>query len=447
MRKLSIAPEPPNAATHTPPRAPSPAPSSPLGVIAGAEAPPFRIPGIHFGAALLFFVLGGAGLIWVAPELAAGAFLSPRVTAVTHLFTLGWITTSIMGALYQLFPVLLGRQVRWIGVTDATLATWVPGILFFVAGLALQDSRLIVLGAGFLSAAILLFSVNLGASLAGAPRKDLTWWALSSAGVFLLLTMVVGAALATNLRWPFMGAGRISILGTHLHMALVGWVLMVVVGVGHRLLPMFLLSHDAPTGWGKLSVALLASGTGLLFAVHHMANPLARLVPPLLMAAGTGAFLIQALAFFHTRKRPRLDAGMRMAGAGLVLLAAGATLGGWLFLTSFTRPVLATAYVTTLVLALSLFVAGHQYKILPFLVWFHRFGPLAGRERVPTVSELYSARLAGIAAVLLVVGAYGVCLSVALGASFLARPAAGLFAGGALTEALQLAGVARRRPA
>ena len=32
----------------------------------------------------------------------------PRVVAVTHLFTLAWITTSIMGALYQFLPVALG---------------------------------------------------------------------------------------------------------------------------------------------------------------------------------------------------------------------------------------------------------------------------------------------------------------------------------------------------
>ncbi|MGD8319629.1 MAG: hypothetical protein PVJ02_04230 [Gemmatimonadota bacterium] len=49
----------------------------------------------------------------VAPDLAGGPFLSPRVVAVTHLFTLGWITTSIMGALYQPLPVALGESVRW----------------------------------------------------------------------------------------------------------------------------------------------------------------------------------------------------------------------------------------------------------------------------------------------------------------------------------------------
>ena len=40
--------------------------------------------------------------------LAAGNFLSQRLAGVTHLFTLGWLTTTIYGALYQLLPVALG---------------------------------------------------------------------------------------------------------------------------------------------------------------------------------------------------------------------------------------------------------------------------------------------------------------------------------------------------
>ncbi|MHB1168585.1 MAG: hypothetical protein ACYC28_04815, partial [Longimicrobiales bacterium] len=80
------------------------APFMPAGA-ASTNAPPFRLPGEHFTAALLFLVAGAFGLIAIAPALAMGAYVSPRVAGVTHLFTLGWITTSIMGALYQFLPV------------------------------------------------------------------------------------------------------------------------------------------------------------------------------------------------------------------------------------------------------------------------------------------------------------------------------------------------------
>jgi hypothetical protein len=50
-------------------------------------APPFRLPGTHFAGAIVWLLFGGAGLVAVAPDLAAAGFLSPRVLAVTHLYT------------------------------------------------------------------------------------------------------------------------------------------------------------------------------------------------------------------------------------------------------------------------------------------------------------------------------------------------------------------------
>jgi hypothetical protein len=34
-------------------------------------------------------------------------------------------------------------------------------------------------------------------------------------------------------------------------------------------------------------------------------------------------------------------------------------------------------------------INGHLYKIVPFLVWFERFAPLVGKEKVPMLHEMY----------------------------------------------------------
>lgn len=429
----------------------APAPPSVFGALGGAEPPPFRLPGTHFAAASAFLVLGGAGLAWAGPDLAAGSFLSPRVTGVTHLFTLGWITTSIMGALYQLLPVALDRAVRWPRVAQATLWIHAPGLVAFVAGLATQIPALTVAGASLLAAGLLTFSANLAATLKGAPRRDMTWWALALAAFFLVLTVVVGWALAANLRWPFMGGSRIPALATHVHVALVGWVALVMVGVGQRLLPMFLLSHGVSERPGKWAVGLLASGTLLLFALHHTPGAWARRIPAVLILAGAIAFLVQARLFYATRQRPVLDPGMRLAAAGLAALAVAAGLGSWLAAAGFAgigpaAPRVATAYVATLVLGISLFVAAHYYKIVPFLVWYHRFGPLAGRQAVPKVADLYSARGATTAGILLAAGTAVLVGAVLAGRPALATAGAAAFLAGALVEAVQMAAVSRRRP-
>lgn len=417
-----------------------------LGALSGAEPPPLSLPGSHFTVATAFLLAGGAGLVVAAPELAAGSFLSPRVTATTHLFTLGWITTSIMGALYQLLPVVLDRAVRWPGVAGVTLVLHGVGLPAFVTGLALPRPALTAAAAATLAVGLSLFVANLSATLKGAPRRDLTWWALAGAAFFLGLTVVVGAALAFNLRWPFMGPARIPALASHIHIALAGWVGLVVAGVGHRLLPMFLLSHGASERPGRWAVGLLAAGAALVFSLHHAPAPWSRLVAGPVLLAGAAALLLQARAFYRARRRPDVDPGMRLAAAALGVVGLGAALGAWQVAVGFGRPGLATAYVAALVLGLSLFVAAHYYKIVPFLVWYHRFGPVAGRRPVPKVAELYAAAGAKAATGLQAVGVLVLVAGIAFQAPGAVRTGAALFLGGAAVEAVQLAGVARRRP-
>lgn len=412
---------------------------------AAANAPPFILPGEHFTAALAFLLTGVAGVVVMSGDLSAGAYLSPRVAGVTHLFTLGWITTSIMGALYQFLPVALGHPIRSVRLAHVTFALYVPGLAAFVTGLVLIESVVMLAGAATFGTGILLFAGNLAATLHVAKRRDVTWWALACAAFFLVITLVLGLALAGNLRWGYLGAGRVSALGVHLHVALAGWVLLVMIGVGHRLLPMFLLSHGASDRFAKTAVALIAGGTGVLAFLHHAPRVVSYWLPAVLIAAGCISFLLQARAFYARRHRPVLDPGMRLAAAALFVLAGAVALAAPVILSQATART-ATAYVLAILLGISLFVAAHYYKIVPFLVWYHRFGPVAGKQKVPRVSELYSARLATAAVVALVAGAAGMIISVAMGHAGVARAAALVLAGGVVIEAGQMVKLWRTRP-
>ena len=85
-----------------------PCPQGATGGLVTPATPSIRLAGEHFSAATLYLIAGAIGLVWIAPELAAGILPLPHVAGVTHLFTLGWLTTTIFGALYQ----LLARRAR-----------------------------------------------------------------------------------------------------------------------------------------------------------------------------------------------------------------------------------------------------------------------------------------------------------------------------------------------
>ena len=405
------------------------------------------LPGEHFAAAMCFLLAGAIGLVVVAPEIGAGLYASPRVAAVTHLFTLGWLTTTIFGALYQLLPVALGAPIRSTKLGHAAFATFVPGVVLFVAGIATSSIALHHVGIGLVGAGILLVVGNVCASLRGARTRDVTWAAVALAIGALASTLVLGVLLLHNIHTGFLAEARLRVLVAHVHVALLGWVLVMIVGMSHRLLPMFLLAHRADTRWTRRALALLASGVAVFAVGAGRGIEPAAWIGAALLEGGVVCFLVQARAFFKSRIRPRLDVGLRFAATALVFLAIAAVLGLLVLVAGAEHPRLGTAYVLVGLLGgIVLYVTGFFYKIVPFLVWIARFRGRMGKEKVPTVAELYSARVAKVQLVVMAAGVTVLGAGTIAGHGHCVRVGAALFTVGVvlfLTQIVRVAGGSR----
>lgn len=400
-----------------------------------AGTPSLRLPGEHFAAALFYLGAGAIGLIWIAPELSSGLYLSPHVAGVTHCFTLGWLSMTIFGALYQLLPVALGVSIRSERAGHVSFWTFAPGVGFFAYGVAFSSLTLRYIGVVLISTGVLCLVVNVALSLRRSAVRDVVWAAVTIALTFLALTLTLGALLAENLHLGFLGNWRVRVLATHLHVALLGWVLMMIVGISHRLLPMFLLAHTANTRWTRRALVSLTGGVVVLgcgLTVNHRI-PYVQLpwLGLVLVEGGIMCFLIQATLFFKARKRPRLDAGLRHTAAALALLATTSGLAPFVLMSGVEHRNLDTAYVILGLLGgLTLYVIGQFYKVVPFLAWMTRFRDDMGKKRVPTVAQLYSSRVAHIDLALLVISIAGMTIAVATGIEVAVRIAAVLFAAG-----------------
>ena len=408
-----------------------------------AAPPPLSLPAEHFAGAFACLAAGSVALVAIAPLLGAGMFYLPTVVAAVHLFTLGWIALSIFGALCQFLPVAIGRRLRWEPMAHLTFGLHVLGVAAFVIGLARGHHALTMTGAGALTTSFVLFAVNLGATLASASERSVTWWALWITAIFLVVTPVYGTVLALDLHDGRLGAARFHVVAVHAHIAIAGIILPVIVGVAHRLIPMFTLSHGASEVPARVSVALLFAGATLL------AVPIAALqaAAAALVAAGVLAFAVQAALFFRHRMRKALDPGMRLAAVGIAGLVGAVVLAPFAIARGIADLHVLATYFVVLLGAIAVFIAGHYYKIIPFLVWYHRFGPLVGTRAVPKVSELFSQRAAHVGAALLVAGWLGLAVGTYSGSPAIVRTFAAVFTAGVLLEAVILVQVARRRPA
>lgn len=366
--------------------------------------PPFPLIAGHFAAGFGWAVLGTAGLFWLAPVLAAGIYLDPRALGLTHLFTLGWITTIIMGVLYQIFPAMLGVAARSLRVARASFAAQVAGTATLASGLLLGSRAMQSAGWTLLFLALYGVAWNFLPQHRRAGRNHQISIYISYAHMGLGFAMLIGAArIGDALGW--WTTPRLPLLAAHFHFGAVGFASMTVVGVGSRMLPMFLGTLDAPAWPSRALPRILATGT-VLFAVGEIAGiRWLALGGAAAMIAGAVLFLWLATRWYRGRARPALDPATALTLAALGWLALALPMGCLALARGPLAGGILIAYVALLLLGwLSAFILGVSYRVLPTLTWHYRFAARTGRPGTPTLPQMIVPALGWLTVALHTVG-------------------------------------------
>jgi metal-sulfur cluster biosynthetic enzyme len=418
-----------------------------------ARVPSTMLPLAYLVTAAGAFVLALAGTPVLAGEL-AGHYYQPRVVALIHTLTLGWITLSIMGASYQLMPIVLERRV-W----SERLARWqfwilAIGIAGMVAHFYIGRWPGLVMAAAMVGAGAAMHLVNMALTLRGVERWSFTARLIVMSFTGLGLTVAFGLLVASDRIWRFIPGGAFfPTLHAHFHLALLGFVAPMIMGVAARVYPMFMLAPEA-SGWPK-QVQFWGLALGVPGLIAGLLGISALVAPgALVTAAAVGAHLVWMSRMARDRKRPALDWGLRFALTGAAFLVAAAALGLGLALDLLSGPRAAMAYA---VLALggwvSLTIVGMMLKIVPFLVWYKVYSPQVGRAPVPTLAQLGWPAAEGLAYVLLTGGVAALAGALAIGDARLIGVSGAVLAAGAVAFAASLVRVlhhmvpSRRLPA
>ncbi len=225
-------------------------------------APSSTLPLAYLVTASVAFVAAALALPWLGAEL-AGHYYHPRVLALTHTVTLGWITLTIMGASYQLVPIVLERPVGSERVARWQLGVFVVGVIGVVGHFAIGEWSGFVWSAGLVTLAALAHAANVAMSLRGA-RPSFTARMMTLALAGLVLTALFGTLIGVHKVWPFLPGGLFPTLHAHVQLAVTGWVLPMVLGVAARVYPMFLLAAEPDPTNARLQLAGVAGGSPAL---------------------------------------------------------------------------------------------------------------------------------------------------------------------------------------
>lgn len=247
------------------------------------------------------------------------------MVALTHTVTLGWITLAIMGASYQMIPVVLERPVWSERLARWQLAVLIVSTAGMVAHFYLGTWPGLISAAGLLVVGVGMHLVNVALSIRGLPRWDFMARLVALGYGGLGLTALFGLTLAADRLWKFLPREFFPTLHAHVQLALLSWVAPMILGVAARVYPMFRLAPEPGTWPSRLQFWGLAAGVpAVVLGLLGIPGFAAAGAFAVAIAAGAhGAWIVDVAR----RRRPMLDWGLRFVLTATAFLVPASAVG------------------------------------------------------------------------------------------------------------------------
>ncbi len=295
------------------------------------RAEPHRLSGLYFAAASVALALAMLALV-LDPRAAAGFFYHARLVALVHLVTLGWITCSLLGALYMAAPRAFDLPIG-IGRLDyGAFALVIIGIVGMVTHFWMVSFAGMAWSAATVAAGVATVVWRVGWHLHRSPHPRSRVRPIVLASVNLGVAASMGLLLGFDKADQFLPGFVLNNVFAHAHMAALGWAALMAFALVARLL------SDAPPAERPVANGALAAGT-LLLEAGTLGLFLA-LLGQSTWSIGFGVCVVAGLAAFafhlavvvrhaSTNGRRRHDTAsasnavrLHIGGAGLWLLTA-----------------------------------------------------------------------------------------------------------------------------
>ncbi|MCK5002015.1 MAG: hypothetical protein KAJ92_06390 [Gammaproteobacteria bacterium] len=332
------------------------------------QAPPFSVPARFLVSAPLFGMVAALVMLWHGPEMISHRW-TPELLAVTHFLTLGFLAMSMLGALMQLMPVLMGMVIpRAILFSSMVHTPLFLGSACLGLAWLININELFIIAMALLGFSFTIFIVVVTERLLRSKNRHVTRSMMMLALFALFITAILGIYLAMGYASADFSLAR-QLTDLHLSWGLLGWVALLIMAVAYQVIPMFQITDEYPArhqrwmGW-SLFIALLA-----LSLAYNWPSEILKSISQIFLAACLLIFALTTLWVLQTRRRQIPDLTMmfwQLAMVSLILLILA-----WAIATlmNFDLPVLLGVLIihgfamTT--------ITGMMYKIIPFLIWLH----------------------------------------------------------------------------
>ena len=368
-----------------------------LGALSLQNAPGFWTPLRFLLTVPVFGVIAALVVLLDGGQLLQSRWL-PGSLAVAHALTLGYIAMAMLGALFQMLPVLMGavfpHAARAAAIVHLLLTL---GTLCLVFAFLVQRPLLFAAAVVFLVPVLVLFGVGVLVAVSRAEKLSSTARVVRLAALGLIVTVILGGYMASG---HALGTAPLDTMLANYHAAwgIIGWILVLAMGVSEQVIPMFLTTPPYPEQFtGRLACLLLL----LLAAGSLLPVPMLEQVAVVLAVALMLVYAAVTLRLLGKRRRKRFDITNAYWQLGMLCLVFGAAMNVYGYFGGQAGA--ADVAVLTGLLLLAGFavsiINGMLYKIVPFLVWLNlRMPAVTGKLKpgtryyTPNIHEVINVR-------------------------------------------------------
>lgn len=326
-------------------------------------------------------------------------YFHPHTLAITHVMALGWGTMMILGASHQLVPVLIEGKLYSNALAYLSFFCAGVGIPFLVVGLYEFDFGWPTqFGAILINSAIAFYLINIGVSMAKSKKENVHAVFVFTATLWLIITTIVGLFLVYNFTYNILSRDSLSYLPLHAHLGIIGWFLLLVIGVGSRLIPMFLISKYSNNKllWWVYSLINFALISFIIFFLYFKIIAL-YFIPLIAIATALILFGYYCYKSYYERIRKKVDYPVKISLLSVFMMALPL-----IFLLIVIVLLLLSENNVHLILTygfciffgwITAIIFGMTFKTLPFIVWNKVYHSKAGIGKTPNPKELFNDKI------------------------------------------------------
>ena len=371
-------------------------------------SPSIKLMKSYFLFSAFFYFISILALFFINPTDSLNSF---TIVGWVHLYMIGFVMIAIFSAMAQLGPIVVETKHYNENIFRYLWLFLLLALILMLIGFYIDITYLFYGGVTAL-VAMSIYAFEFLLTLKNMRRKTSITKAMKMSNFFLLIGIGTGIVMASGFN-GFIDINPDSLLTMHIYSLVVGFVVLLIMGISIILIPMFGYSKRISDNKFSHSFITLSSAVVIMIFAGILTHKVLEEIAYILTIIAIVLYLYQLKNMFISRKKVVHDIWAKSIYVGFLSFI----LSFLLFIASLFSDNELLLRLTMWILLIGFFgflIMGNLYKIIPFLVWFQIYSPLIEEQVVPMLHQLVDTRVASLqwfySSVGLVVSSVGILL-------------------------------------